>query len=802
MCTSLDCRCPSTPQMPLDCLTETHKMNHSTIMDVLTSLHTHNPMISDADLEATDTLGYTALHSACSSGHVSTTRLLIKRGANVKARTNEGFAPFDLAKPELVCMLFDAEERSPTGLGETLGQRLAAEDGAPAGVCGGGGGGMAGGAVEGAVAAARRRTSSGGTPRAGARPSSGGAAAGVGGMLRTPHGTPPISPAGVAGAGAGVGGGLLSNAASPLEFGRRPPRTSTSSGSIPTPDILSGGSTNRTPPAGGRHFAASLAAASGGGDEASPRAPTPPTVVLPNGVMKRLSAQKSQHAGPLLFGASGGGGGGGAAGSGCDQAQWAIDQGQQEAAAAVEDGGASRAQRHRPRPAQVDSPTVAAGERPERGAQLSDIMSAFTQDDQDIVMRFQELRLQQQDAGAGAGAAGAAGGGSASAVARSAAEDAAAALDAVAAAGGIGEAAHAWLRSMLPAPAFAPPGAATSPGGAEASPQQQQQQAAFHYDIPSVPRFGFGSDLGASSCDEASQRSFPGVAGGAGDGHRQQHAHQQQDQQQPLGAGAHQQQQQRQLQDFALHTSLRQLEERQGDPHKRQEAQQRDGQSRQQQVRPRGQQHQQEADVEGGDDQQQPQGSHLQQQQQQQQRADEAVVSPAAAAAAPRIQRQETLDAREREPHERDGMCALLEACCSSGDLPGAGAPPPLERAESPAQSRLSAAGGFGAVTAVGSGGFGGAGLEDVRSPIDKEGVRDPQKLGQAAEALADVVSGASAEAIGLRAAVMFGHSMELQTGTMQWTRGELLGGFGVLGCVAGVWLVCWFGVGGWIVLV
>ncbi|KIY96351.1 hypothetical protein MNEG_11610 [Monoraphidium neglectum] len=70
---------------------------------------------------------------------------------------------------------------------------------------------------------------------------------------------------------------------------------------------------------------------------------------------------------------------------------------------------------------------------------------------------------------------------------------------------------------------------------------------------------------------------------------------------------------------------------------------------------------------------------------------------------------------------------------------------------------------------------------DDLRLPLGRDGLRDasrvdPSKVEAAAEALADVVAGASAEAIGLRAAAMFGHTTELRTGAMQWTRGELLG--------------------------
>src|SRR5687768_6130295 len=57
-----------------------------------------------------------------------------------------------------------------------------------------------------------------------------------------------------------------------------------------------------------------------------------------------------------------------------------------------------------------------------------------------------------------------------------------------------------------------------------------------------------------------------------------------------------------------------------------------------------------------------------------------------------------------------------------------------------------------------------------------REGTLNPLKISQATEALQEMVVNASAEALSLRAAAMFSKSVDVKTGDIPWTRGELLG--------------------------
>ena len=45
-----------------------------------------------------DETGYTALHAASENGHLEIVQILVKNGANVKAKTTDGNTPSDLAR--------------------------------------------------------------------------------------------------------------------------------------------------------------------------------------------------------------------------------------------------------------------------------------------------------------------------------------------------------------------------------------------------------------------------------------------------------------------------------------------------------------------------------------------------------------------------------------------------------------------------------------------------------------------------------------------------------------------------------
>lgn len=74
-------------------------------------------LAAGAEVEAVDIAGWTALHHACSSGHVATARLLIKHHASMSSRTHEGETPLDVARQEFLQALCEAGAASPTGAG-------------------------------------------------------------------------------------------------------------------------------------------------------------------------------------------------------------------------------------------------------------------------------------------------------------------------------------------------------------------------------------------------------------------------------------------------------------------------------------------------------------------------------------------------------------------------------------------------------------------------------------------------------------------------------------------------------------